>query len=109
MNVLIIGDLMIDEYHHVTTERTAQEANIPVYDLVRTEERLGGAGNVAANIKALDPDIDVTLACIADGHSRGLILGEKIEPYCAYGKPITKTRLAKHDIIVTRLDNKKAF
>lgn len=105
--VLVIGDVMVDEYLHVTTERSAQEADIPVYDLVRTESRLGGAGNVAANIKALDDDIHVTLSCIADGDARSLIISNGLDTYCAYGSPIKKTRLINRDIIVTRLDNKK--
>jgi len=105
--VLVIGDVMIDEYHHVTTERKAQEGDIPVYDLIRTETRLGGAGNVAANIRALDKDIHVTLSCIADGKARSLMISNGLGMYCAYGVPIKKTRLVNCDKIVARLDSKK--
>lgn len=107
--VLVIGDVILDEYHYVTTERRAQEEDIPVYDLIRTETRLGGAGNVAANIKALDSDIYVSLSCVADGDTRSLIISNGLDCYCAYGPPIKKTRLINRDKIVTRLDSKRVI
>lgn len=54
--VLVIGDVMLDEYVFVETTRKAPEANIPVWDEERRECRLGGAANVAHNLKALGTD-----------------------------------------------------
>ena len=51
--VLIIGDVMIDRYLHGHVRRISPEAPVPVVELSETEDRLGGAGNVALNIKAL--------------------------------------------------------
>ncbi|MEM1322290.1 MAG: bifunctional ADP-heptose synthase [Bacteroidota bacterium] len=51
--VLIVGDVMIDRYLRGSVERISPEAPVPVVSLQQTEERLGGAANVALNIKAL--------------------------------------------------------
>ncbi len=52
-SILTIGDAMLDRYWHGATERISAEAPIPVVDVNRVEERLGGAANVALNIAAL--------------------------------------------------------
>jgi D-glycero-beta-D-manno-heptose-7-phosphate kinase len=53
LNVLIVGDVMIDHYLYGKVSRISPEAPVPIVELQRTEERLGGAANVALNIKAL--------------------------------------------------------
>ncbi len=53
VNVLIIGDVMIDRYWHGKVNRISPEAPVPVVELRNTEDRLGGAANVALNIKAM--------------------------------------------------------
>jgi D-glycero-beta-D-manno-heptose-7-phosphate kinase len=53
LNVLIVGDVMIDRYLHGKVNRISPEAPVPVVELQKTEDRLGGAANVALNIKAL--------------------------------------------------------
>ena len=53
LNVLIVGDVMIDRYLHGRVSRISPEAPVPIVELRSTENRLGGAGNVALNIKAL--------------------------------------------------------
>ncbi len=53
LNVVIVGDVMIDRYWHGKVNRISPEAPVPVVELQRTEDRLGGAANVALNIKAL--------------------------------------------------------
>jgi D-glycero-beta-D-manno-heptose-7-phosphate kinase len=53
LNVVIVGDVMIDRYWHGKVTRISPEAPVPVVELKRTEDRLGGAANVALNIKAL--------------------------------------------------------
>lgn len=52
-SVLTIGDVMLDKYWHGATHRISAEAPIPIVDVVETEERLGGAANVALNVAAL--------------------------------------------------------
>lgn len=51
--VLIIGDVMVDSYIWGKVERISPEAPVPVVAVQRKENRLGGAANVALNVKAL--------------------------------------------------------
>src|SRR5690625_407728 len=53
VKVLISGDVMLDRYWFGKVERISPEATVPVVHVVRTEDRLGGAANVARNIVAL--------------------------------------------------------
>ncbi len=53
LKVLIIGDVMIDSYIWGHVKRLSPEAPVPIVNVVKRENRLGGAGNVARNIKAL--------------------------------------------------------
>ncbi|HEY9035991.1 MAG TPA: bifunctional D-glycero-beta-D-manno-heptose-7-phosphate kinase/D-glycero-beta-D-manno-heptose 1-phosphate adenylyltransferase HldE [Pseudomonadales bacterium] len=51
--VLVVGDIMLDRYWHGATSRISPEAPVPVVRVEQTEDRPGGAGNVALNIAAL--------------------------------------------------------
>jgi len=51
--VLVVGDAMLDRYWFGAVERISPEAPVPVVRVDREEERLGGAANVALNVKAL--------------------------------------------------------
>ncbi|MCI0508408.1 MAG: bifunctional D-glycero-beta-D-manno-heptose-7-phosphate kinase/D-glycero-beta-D-manno-heptose 1-phosphate adenylyltransferase HldE [Gammaproteobacteria bacterium] len=51
--VLVVGDLMLDRYWYGDTTRISPEAPVPVVHVGDTEERAGGAGNVALNISVL--------------------------------------------------------
>lgn len=53
LNVLVVGDVMIDRYWSGKVERISPEAPVPVVALQQSESRLGGAANVALNVKAL--------------------------------------------------------
>lgn len=53
MNVLIIGDVMIDSYTWGKVTRISPEAPVPIVAVEKEENRLGGAANVALNILAL--------------------------------------------------------
>jgi D-beta-D-heptose 7-phosphate kinase/D-beta-D-heptose 1-phosphate adenosyltransferase len=50
MNIIVIGDIMIDINNYCITNRKAAEANIPIYKINKTEYKLGGAANVANNL-----------------------------------------------------------
>ncbi len=52
-NVLIVGDVMIDAYLIGKVNRISPEAPVPIVSVTEREKRLGGASNVALNIKAL--------------------------------------------------------
>jgi len=51
--VLVVGDAMLDRYWFGEVERISPEAPVPVVRVSGTEERLGGAANVARNIAAV--------------------------------------------------------
>lgn len=51
--VLVVGDVMLDRYWFGEVSRISPEAPVPVVKVQRTEERPGGAANVARNAKAL--------------------------------------------------------
>jgi len=53
LNVLVIGDLMIDAYTWGKVTRISPEAPVPVVNVAKTESRLGGAGNVVMNLVSL--------------------------------------------------------
>ena len=53
VKVLIIGDVMIDRYLEGVVSRISPEAPVPIVHLHQRENRLGGAANVALNVKAL--------------------------------------------------------
>ena len=51
--VLVVGDAMLDRYWFGAVDRISPEAPVPVVRVEREEERLGGAANVALNVKTL--------------------------------------------------------
>jgi rfaE bifunctional protein kinase chain/domain len=53
LNVMIIGDVMVDSYLWGKVERISPEAPIPIVALRKRENRMGGAANVAMNIRSL--------------------------------------------------------
>ena len=53
LQIIVIGDSMIDTYLQGRVERMSPETGVPVVSVVNRENRLGGAGNVALNSKKL--------------------------------------------------------
>lgn len=53
LTALIVGDVMIDAYYWGKVERISPEAPVPVVQVMSHENRLGGAANVALNVKSL--------------------------------------------------------
>jgi rfaE bifunctional protein kinase chain/domain len=51
--ILVYGDVILDRYIFGEVERISPEAPVPVVKVAREESRLGGAGNVAANLDRL--------------------------------------------------------
>jgi D-beta-D-heptose 7-phosphate kinase/D-beta-D-heptose 1-phosphate adenosyltransferase len=70
--VLIVGDLILDRYVSGDVTRISPEAPIPILTARRSEERLGGAGNVAANLVAMQAIVDVIGVVGDDGWGRAL-------------------------------------
>ena len=53
LSIMVIGDVMVDSYLWGKVERISPEAPIPIVALRRRENRMGGAANVAMNIKSM--------------------------------------------------------
>ena len=51
--ILVVGDLMLDRYWFGEVNRISPEAPVPVVRVIKKEDRLGGAGNVARNVVSL--------------------------------------------------------
>jgi len=63
--ILVIGDLMIDQYLWGSCERVSPEAPVPIINVTQDSEVLGGAGNVVNNLKKLGAEVDI-LSVIGD-------------------------------------------
>ena len=57
--ILVVGDLMLDHYSWGRVDRISPEAPIPVMNVLREDQRLGGAGNVVTNLSALGAEVIV--------------------------------------------------
>lgn len=108
-SVLIIGDVMLDRYHFGTVSRISPEAPVPVVNVKRMTQTLGGAGNVANNIAHLEADAAVIGTCgnDADGEILRTMLGDIKTKYSLIdtGRPTTtKLRVIGDKQQIVRLD-----
>ncbi len=53
LTALIVGDVMLDSYVYGQAHRISPEAPVPIVNVAKKEQRLGGAANVALNVQAL--------------------------------------------------------
>ncbi len=77
--VLVIGDLILDRYVSGDVERISPEAPIPVLNARTTAEKLGGAGNVAANLRSMEAEVEIVGVVGQDG--RGRMLSEMLAQF----------------------------
>jgi D-beta-D-heptose 7-phosphate kinase/D-beta-D-heptose 1-phosphate adenosyltransferase len=70
---LLIGDLILDRYLWGEVDRISPEAPIPVVRALREEARVGGAGNAAADLRALGADV-VAWGVVGDDADGRLVL-----------------------------------
>ena len=89
--VLVLGDVMLDQFTIGRVTRISPEAPVPVVAFERDEFRAGGAANVALNVRALGAHVDLIglvgqdqaasrlreLLSVADVHGTGLVTDEK--------------------------------
>ena len=59
MNIIIIGDIILDINYQSEVKRNAPEADIPIYDILEKNYILGGAANVALNLKNLGANVEL--------------------------------------------------
>lgn len=110
--IAIIGDVMLDKYVYGTISRISPEAPVPVVDIDKTEYRLGGAANVANNIKALDAEPVLIGVIGIDYDSKHYLDVMKMMGLSTAGiikdnnRPTTaKTRVIAHSQHVLRVDS----
>ena len=109
--ILVVGDVMIDEWIWGTVERISPEAPVPVVAVSDHSFTLGGAGNVANNLRALDADVSFIAAVGEDSfahHVAELLEKEGVERdglVVVSDRPTTrKTRVVAHNQQVVRAD-----
>jgi len=73
LNVLVIGDVMLDNYWWGHVDRISPEAPVPVVALTRRESRLGGAANVALNCRALGAKVALATVTGDDVEGNSLV------------------------------------
>lgn len=71
--IIVVGDLMIDEYLWGAVDRISPEAPVPVVSVGRNSYTLGGAGNVINNLVSLGAQVSVT-SVIGTGANADLLL-----------------------------------
>jgi rfaE bifunctional protein kinase chain/domain len=71
--VLVIGDLMIDEYLWGDVDRISPEAPVPVVAVIKEESTLGGSGNVINNLSALGAKV-FAAGVIGPGRNGNMLL-----------------------------------
>ncbi len=110
--VLIVGDVMIDAYIIGKTDRLSPEAPVPVVNIERYENRLGGAANVALNVTALGakPILCSVIGEDKEGKDYIKLMGQnKLETtgiIASKGrKTTTKTRILGNNHQLLRMDN----
>lgn len=72
LNVLVIGDAMLDCYLNGTSDRLCQEAPVPVVSITQREDFPGGAANVAANVASLGAQVSFLSVVGEDEEQRRL-------------------------------------
>lgn len=75
--VLVVGDVMLDRYWFGEVSRISPEAPVPIVHVKKTEERPGGAANVARNIASLGGQ--ATLLSVIGDDEAGRILTELLK------------------------------
>ncbi len=109
---LVLGDIMLDQYVHGAVSRISPEAPVPVVHVERSEERLGGAANVANNLAALGAE--VWLCGLVGDDVHGSSLREKLEARSIRTehliqhptRPTTrKVRIIAHQQQIVRVDH----
>ncbi len=113
--ILVAGDVMLDRYWHGKATRISPEAPVPVVRVGNSEDRPGGAGNVALNIAALGAA--ASLAGIIGQDEAGSELQSRLEAagvYCEFAQctnapTITKLRVISQHQQLLRVDFEEEF
>src|SRR4051812_21176159 len=116
MSVVVLGDLMLDEFVWGEVTRISPEAPVPVVDVRRESVHLGGAANVLANLVALGARASIA-GVVGDDRAGERLRTELHETSSAQSdemivvdrsRPSTvKTRIVAHNQTVVRADRER--
>lgn len=112
--VLVIGDTILDVYYYGEVNRISPEAPVPVFDYIKEEKILGGACNVAANIRTLlkDKQVQIDYFGFYSLEIQNLLLKYNID---CIGVPVQDSLILKKERFVCdkhqllRVDNHKQY
>jgi D-beta-D-heptose 7-phosphate kinase/D-beta-D-heptose 1-phosphate adenosyltransferase len=109
-HILILGDVMLDEFIWGRVARISPEAPVPVVEVVQETYRLGGSANVAANVRALD-GVPIPIGIVGrDAASERFVKllhesGIETRGLVQTDRPTTlKTRIIAHNQQIVRAD-----
>ena len=109
--ILVIGDIILDEYWFGSSNRLSPEAVVPVVNIEKKDTRLGGAGNVANNVKSLGCDVHLITSFGND--DKGIIISDLLKKKSINYTNISikknytnsKIRIISSNNQIVRLDN----
>jgi D-beta-D-heptose 7-phosphate kinase/D-beta-D-heptose 1-phosphate adenosyltransferase len=111
--VAVLGDAMLDVYLRGDVERISPEAPVPVVRVRERRHALGGAGNVAQNVRAVGAMCDLVAAIgddVAGQHLCGMLeaIGAPVNSLVTVDRPTTtKTRIVARSQQVVRVDEEE--
>lgn len=113
-NILVVGDVMLDEYLWGNVRGISPEAPVPVVEIHHQTYALGGAGNVAANLSSLGSNVWITGVVGTDTQSAKLFELFSQTPRtsthlfpCPDRPTTTKTRIVAHSQQMLRTDREE--
>ncbi|RYD51884.1 MAG: carbohydrate kinase [Sphingobacteriales bacterium] len=111
LRILVVGDVMLDNYWWGEVERISPEAPVPVVRLKRRESRLGGAANVALNLRSLGAQVEMATVIGADSEGQTLKrlldasgIGTALVQPSTHRPTTTKARVMGHTQQMLRID-----
>ena len=114
LTLLVVGDIMLDEFIWGRVKRISPEAPVPVVEVDRETSYPGGAANVARNLRQFSRDVHLLGLIGGNGHAtqlRSLLDAEGIRLDCLVEDPayqtIVKTRIIARNQQVVRVDREK--
>lgn len=114
IRILVVGDIILDRYIWGRCERISPEAPVPVVEVWKTEDRLGGAGNVVHNLDSLG--VQVSLCGFIGDDEEGQVVRRILEGLNVQhdgvmvdrNRPTSlKTRVIAQSQQVVRIDREK--
>lgn len=113
IKVLVVGDIMLDEYIEGNSDRISPEAPVPIVKVTNNTSKLGGAANVATNCKSLGAN--VFLIGLIGKDSSGKIIMQYLKdnninylgPVCENELTVRKIRVMSRSQQLLRIDYEK--